>query len=76
MDDGYEMKFRCVCGEHAFRVQYRSRDEDIVAWVSEVVRPGLAREHSLISPLCTARSAVLLMPVSESDTGIGMRTEH
>jgi hypothetical protein len=72
--DGYELKFRCRCGEHSFRVRYRGKDEDLITWMEGVVRPGMGAAHARLSPLCTAQNADLMMPLSESAKGIGMRT--
>lgn len=73
--EGYEIKFRCTCGEHAFRVRYRRKGEDIVAWIEGVVRPGMGAAHAKLSPLCLAQKCDLMLPISDA-AGIGMRVEH
>jgi hypothetical protein len=75
-DDGYEVRLRCSCGEHAFHVRYRRKSEDIAAWMEGVVRPGMAAAHARISPLCLAQAADLMLPISEAAGGVGMRIEH
>lgn len=76
MTDGFECRYRCRCGERSFRVRYRRKGEDLIAWMEGVVRPGMTEAHARLSPLCASPHADLMMPVSEGAAGIGMATEH
>lgn len=47
----------CRLRDATVEVRLRRPDEDVVAWMKEVVEPGLVRDHRSRSPSCTAPSA-------------------
>jgi hypothetical protein len=44
--------------------------------MESTVRPGMAKAHTIKSPLCTSIACDLMMPINEAAKGIGMETEH
>lgn len=73
MADGYVAKYKCKCGEHTFVVRYREKDENIVDWLENAVRPAMGEAHTKNNAMCTATNADLFLPIDEEGDGVGMK---
>lgn len=73
----YHAKLRCAgCGDHSFNVRWRGRNEDIVAYIENAIRPAMSKAHTEQSPFCESTECDLMLPINEAANGIGLRVEQ
>lgn len=61
MSEQMTILYSCpLCGikDAEATVRFRESSEDVIAWMKQVVEPGLARAHSSASPTCFPESLV------------------
>lgn len=74
-----QCSFTCkACGakDVVFDVRIRRKDEDVVHWIEQAVRPALYLAHIKRSPLCASQHADLKIPMANEQTRIGDPQVH
>lgn len=76
MIDGYEIMFRCTCGQHHTHIRWREIGEDLADYLKDAIMPGVAIAHRRASPGCRSEKCDLFLKMSHGAEAIGYPTKQ